>query len=65
MRKTVFFLLIISVLVSCENKDTQEKIPLILVSKDFKNTHKKWLKNSIKDSNFRCVNMYADVCREK
>ncbi len=63
MKKIVFSILIISIIISCKHqqKVSSEKnnVPLILVSKDYKNTHEKWLFNSIGNRNFICINMYA------
>jgi len=63
MKKILFSVLIISVFVSCKHQQKANSevkpVPLILVSKDYKNTHKKWLSNSVGNHNFKCVNMYA------
>jgi len=40
-------------------KQNEGEKPIVLVSKDFKNTHQNWLRNSIKNDNVICINMYA------
>ncbi len=63
MKKIVFSILIISLIVSCKHQQRinsdNKSVPLILVSKDSKQTHDKWLSNSAGSHNFKCVNMYA------
>ncbi len=63
MKKIIFYLLIISLIVSCKHQQkvssSNQPVPLILVSKDYNNTHEKWLSNSVGNHNLKCVNMYA------
>ena len=63
MRKIVFSILIISLIISCKHQQKissdNKSVPLILVSKDSKQTHDKWLSRSAGNHNFKCVNMYA------
>ncbi len=63
MKKIIFYTLIISLIVSCKHQQkvssVESSVPLILVSKDYKQTHQKWLENSVGNGNFKCVNMYA------
>ena len=63
MKKVWFYVLIIGLSVSCKHQQrlnsAEKSVPVVLVSKDFKNTHEKWLSNSTGNYNFKCVNMYA------
>ena len=63
MKKIVFSILIISLIISCKHQQKisseNRALPLILVSKDSKQTHDKWLSSSVGNHNFKCVNMYA------
>ncbi len=63
MKKVLLYILIIGLSVSCKHQQhvnsEKKSVPLVLVSKDFRNTHEKWLSNSVGNHNFKCVNMYA------
>ena len=63
MRKLFVYLFIISLIVSCKHQQKtisyKPATPLILVSKDYKEIYQKWLKNSVENENFKCVNLYA------
>lgn len=49
--------------ISCNNPQkgnfNNKSYPLILISKDYKNIHEKWLSNSVGNTNFKCINLYA------
>ena len=61
MKKVIFYILIISLIVSCKHQQKvssyKSSIPLILVSEDSKQTHDKWLSHSAGNHNFKCLNM--------
>jgi len=59
-----FLVLIVFIVIFSSCKHQQKNIKnnnklIVLVSKDFKNTHQTWLRNSIKNDNVICINMFA------
>lgn len=64
MKKYIVFLIIIIALNSCKHqqksfKSSNANKPIVLISKDFHNTHQNWLRKSIGNDDVVCVNMYA------
>jgi len=64
MKKFIIISVVVFLFVSCKHQQksfsiNEIKKPIILVSKDYNNTHQIWLRKSIKNDNVICVNMYA------
>ncbi len=64
MKKYIVLFVLVMIFSSCKHQQetvlkTSMKSPIVLVSKDYKSTHQTWLRNSIKNDNVVCVNMYA------
>ena len=69
MKKYFVLVFFIAFFSSCKHQQSSvekkvTRIPIVLVSKDFKNTHQTWLRKSIKNENVVCVNMYAIKSRD-
>ncbi len=64
MKRIFAIVIFIVIFSSCKHQQKNIKQvdgakSIVLVSKDFKNTHQTWLRKSIKNDNVVCVNMYA------